>query len=251
MYGSDGPRPFRDGMLEGKVALVTGGDSGVGRGVCAVLSNLGAEVIMTGPRVGGLDTWFRELSSEGGPVSGFESDPGRPDSLDELVEEIETVHGRLDLLVTFVKPVDAARSAEADEAAEAAALDAVETYCRAMRPLLARASGAIVNMYDACCAEPERDRAPTPIDMLTRRLAGAWARQGVRVCALALGAVDTSAFERCAWEAEGAEKPDVPLGRMATPWEVGTFVTFLGFEPGQHVTGTTLVVDGGQGLPEA
>lgn len=249
MYGSDGPRPFRDGMLEGKIALVTGGDSGVSRGVCAVLSHLGAEVIMTGPRVGGLDTWFRELSSEGGPVSSLDSDPVRPDTMDELVEEIDTVHGRLDLLVTYVKP-DGARNGERDEAAEAAAVAAVEAYCRALRPLLAKSGGAIVNMVDVCCGEADAERSPGAVELLTRRLAGGWARQGVRVCALALGAVDTSAYERCRWEVEGVDKPDVPLGRMATPWEIGTIATFLGFEA-RTVTGATLVVDGGQSLPEA
>lgn len=240
VYGSNGPRPFREGLLEGKVALVTGGDSGISRGVCAVLSRLGAEVILTGSRVGGLDTWFRELTGEGGPVSGLDSDPQDAESMAELVEELETVHGRLDLLVTFAKHDEAGGPFEA-------VVEGLGTYCRTLQPLLARASGVIVNLVDTCCDETRTART-RPIDDLTRRLAGEWSRQGVRVCAVALGAVDTSSFERCPWEADGVEKPDVPLGRLGTTWEVGAIVAFLASDAAQFITGTTLIVDGGQRL---
>lgn len=240
MYGSDGPRPFREGLLEGKVALVTGGDSGIGRGIAAVLSRLGAEVILTGSRIGGLDTWFRELSSEGGPVSGFDSDPQSADSLGELVEELETVHGHLDLLVTVARHDEGNGSFDT-------VVEGVASYCRAVQPLLSRASGAIVNLVDACCDDTRAARV-APIEELTRRLAGRWVRQGVRVSAVALGAIDTSAFERCPWETDGVDKPEVPLGRLGTPWEVGAVVAFLASEAAQFITGTTLHVDGGQRL---
>lgn len=262
MYGNDGPRPFREGLLEGKVALVTGGDSGIARGVCTVLSRLGAEVILTGSHVTGLDSWFRELSSEGGPVSGFESDTTNPETIRELVEEIETIQGRLDLLVTFAKPVPSRPALDLDLAdwqhSVESALSGTFSYCRALYALLAKARGTIVNLVDSAGGTSFAGNVATAagaagVENLTRTLAAEWSGAGIRVNAIALGGIDTSAYERCAWEptdeaGAAIPKPEVPLGRLGTPTEVGTTVAFLASDAAAYITGTTLVLDGGQSL---
>jgi NAD(P)-dependent dehydrogenase (short-subunit alcohol dehydrogenase family) len=251
-----------DGLLEGKVALVTGGDSGVGRGVCVELSRLGAEVILTGNHVGGLDSWYRELSSEGGPVSGFESDPLRAETISELVDEIETVHGRLDILVTFSKPLAATPALDVDpddwRRSVACALEGVFVYCKAMQPLLARKGGVIANLFDVSgrtgIASSVMSGSPAAgVENLTQTLAVEWGPLGIRVVGVALGSIDTSAYERCPWEAsengtEGVRMPQVPIGRLGTPREVGQIVAFLTSDAAGFVTGATLRVDGGQSL---
>jgi NAD(P)-dependent dehydrogenase (short-subunit alcohol dehydrogenase family) len=233
--------------LSGRVALVTGGSRGIGRGISEALVAAGATVVTC-------------ARSEAAPVPGtthVQCDVRAPDSVQAMVDRIVGDHGRLDVLVNNAGGAPSALAAEAsprfhDRVVElnlTAPLLVAQVANRVMQGQ--DAGGSIVNISSISASRPAPTiaayaAAKAGVDSLTRSLAIEWAPK-VRVNSVDVGLCRT---ERTGDHYGGDDRVaaierTIPLGRMARPLEVGHVVAFLASDLASYVSGARVACDGG------
>jgi len=236
--------------LSGRVALVTGGARGVGRGIGDVLVSAGATVVACGRR----EPAAGALPDRIGFVA---ADVRDPDAVDALVAEVVRRHGRLDVVVNNAggSPGADAATASARFSEKVLALNltsALHVSVAANRVMQAQEhGGAIVNITSLSAHRPSPGTAAygaakAGLVNLTTSLAMEWAPK-VRVNSVSAGMVRTELFEDYYGGPEGAAAvaATVPLARVAEPADVGTAVAFLCSDLAAFVSGADLVVHGG------
>ena len=227
------------GGLDGAIAVVTGGASGIGEAVVRLLEQSGAVV-----RVADL--------GGGDPV-----DVTDRNALDRLALELDEAHGRLDVLVnaagvlTQNLPADELPAADFRRAYEINVLGTVNA-CQACFPLLRAGRGAIVNVASqaALVSLPHQaayTAAKGAVAALTRSLAIDWAGHGIRANAVAPGFTRTPMtdgfFENEVFTTAATGR--IPLGRVLEADEIAGAIVFLASPLARAITGVTLPVDGG------
>jgi 3-oxoacyl-[acyl-carrier protein] reductase len=241
--------------MKGRVAIVTGSSSGIGRAVAAELLARGMSVVVTSRSQERADATAAELGEDAFGVGAELRDPAAPAA---LVERALARFGRLDVLVN---------SAGAGQVAESETL-AVEDWQRiidldltaaflcaqaAARPMLAASRGVIVNISSLAghIGLPRRaayTAAKHGLEGLTKTLAVEWAPRGVRVVSVAPAYVATELLAGTS-KAGGFTLDDVagrtPMRRLAEPEEVARTVAFLASDDASFVTGSSVRVDGG------
>lgn len=250
---------FAPNLLAGKVALVTGGGSGIGAGIARLLAHHGAKVSLVGRTLEKLDSVAREITAAGGHASAHAADVRDFGVLQKAVDETAAKLGRLDVVVNsaagnFLAP---AASLSANGFRAVVDIDLCGTFnaCRAAFPHLAVQGGSIVNITATQADVPtplqvHAGAAKAGIAKLTRDLALEWGRSGVRVNAVAPGPIEnTEGMSRLApGTAADNLKRRVPLQRYGTIEEIAAAVLYLVSPAGAYVTGSTLLVDGGTSL---
>lgn len=250
---------FRDGLLVGRCALVTGGGSGIGAGIAKRLAAQGARVALVGRTQEKLDKTRSEIESAGGAAFAFAADVRDFAKLSASVEGAAQAMGGLDILVNsaagnFLAPA-AALSANGFRAVIDIDLCGTFNASRAAFPHLSKRGGAIVSITATQATVPtplqcHAGAAKAGIEKLTRDLALEWGKLGIRVNAVAPGPIaGTEGMSRLAPPgAEDLLAKRVPLGRAGTIDEVCEAVVYLVSPAGAYVTGATLLVDGGTSL---
>ena len=264
---------FRDGLLDGQVALVTGGGSGIGFGIATTLGRLGAHVAIASRSADRLEDAVRRLGEGGASASAHAVDVRDPERVKAMVAEVTDAHGRLDVLVNnaagnFYAPSE---TLSANAWKSVVEIDLYGTfYCsQAVLPAMrANGGGRIVNIsmtlhYRGWPMMAHATAAKAGIDALTRTLALEWATHGVRVNAVAPGPIPTEGVRKAFAPPPGTEAPDlgfveramaehatrtIPLGRWGSPEDIANMVAFLASPAGDWVTGAIFVVDGGEWL---
>lgn len=241
-------------QLEGKVAVVTGGASGIGAAVTRVFVRRGARVVAVDVDAEAGGALADEL---GEPVLFLAGDVRRPEVSEQAVETAVARFGRLDGLVNNAHASRQARFLDLTEEDWALSFDtgprATRQFMRAAYPHLRESRGAVVNFasgagLDGQVTQAAYGSAKEAIRGLSRVVANEWARDGIRVnviCPLALtGGVQ-------AWRAAYPATFDatvgrIPLGRFGDPEaDVGPVVAFLVSDDSRYMTGQTLMADGG------
>src|SRR5579875_3153406 len=223
----------------GRVALVTGGASGIGAATARALAQEGARVVVVD-----ID---RERGAAVAAACGGElavADVADAAALAATVARAAAAHGRLDVLVS--------NALAAWERTLAVTLTPAFTALRAALPHLPR-GGAVVHVASVSGLAGDRglaayNAAKAGLVNFTRAAALEVAAAGVRVNAVCPGLVDTPALARAlerAPERAAALGAAVPLGRLGQPEEIAHAILFLASDEASYVTGTTLVVDGG------
>ena len=234
--------------LSGRVALVTGGSRGIGRGIAAVLVEAGATVVTCG----------RSEASD--PAEGMEHlvcDVRDADAVEALIASVVATHGRLDLLVNNAGgapyALAADSSARLDDKILGLNLSAVLTVSKVANDVMQGQpdGGAIVNISSVSALRPSPGTASygaakAGVDSLTKSLAVEWGPR-VRVNSIDVGLCRTEqTADHYGDDATvAAVEATIPLGRMAEPEEVGRVVAFLASDLASYVSGATLACHGG------
>jgi NAD(P)-dependent dehydrogenase (short-subunit alcohol dehydrogenase family) len=252
---------FRDRILEGRVALVTGGGSGIGAGIAERLAEQGAAVVLLGRRAEKLDAVCARVKERGGRALAVSADVREYAAVEGAVRRAVDELGQLDIVVNsaagnFLAP---AASLSANGFRAVIDIDLCGTFnaCRAAFEALRERGGSIVSITanQAWVPTPlqcHAGAAKAGIAKLTQDLALEWGPFGIRVNAVAPGPIeDTEGVARHAPADDAAKerlRKGLPIGRWGTISEIADAVLFLVSPAAGFVTGTTLVVDGGQSL---
>ena len=251
-YGS----VFAPNLFAGKVMVVTGGGSGIGRCVAHELSSLGAQVALVGRKVEKLQKVADEITEDGGKVSFQVCDIREEESVKQTVAAIVAAHGRIDGLVNnaggqFMTPLEAISAkgwqAVVNTNLTGGFLMARECYLQGMN----KNGGAIVNivadMWGSMPGMGHSGAARAGMVSLTETAAVEWAARGVRVNAVAPGYIASSGMDNYPAEAGPMLREmakTIPAGRFGTEAETAAGIVFLLSPAASFISGTTLRIDG-------
>jgi citronellol/citronellal dehydrogenase len=247
---------FKDKLFSGRVILVTGGGSGIGRCTAHELAALGAQVVLLGRNIEKLQAVEAEIKKDGGLVSYQVCDIRQEDVVKAAIGDIVKQHGHIDGLVNnaggqYITPLEKI-SAKGWEAVintnlTGGFLVARECYVQSMQ---AR-GGAIVNivadMWGSMPGMAHSGAARAGMVSLTETAAQEWAKSGVRVNAVAPGYIASSGMDHYPPEAGAMLRnmaETVPLGRFGNEAETSAAIVFLLSPAASFISGTTLRVDG-------
>jgi len=248
------------GLLEGRLAVVTGGGGGIGRGVVRRLAAAGAELVVNDVDGDRLADAVAEVEAAGGRALGVAGDICAAETVERLAEAaLGAREGRVDVLVNNVgdfRPngMFLKSGPEAWEHLFAVNLGHVLAVTRALAPAMTAAgSGSIINVstveaFRGIPANAVYSAANAGINGLTRSLAVELGPKGVRVNAIAPDLADTlqtPAELMLAGRDPAMVRHWVPLGRFGQPDDYGDVVLFFASDLSRFVTGTVLAVDGG------
>ena len=251
-YGS----VFASGLFAGKVVIVTGGGSGIGRCVAHELAALGAHTVLVGRKVEKLQTVMDEITADGGAASFWVCDIRQEEAVKQTVAAVVAAHGRVDGLVNnaggqYMMPLEAI-SAKGWEAVintnlTGGFLMARECFVQSMN----KQGGSIVNivadMWGSMPGMGHSGAARAGMVSFTETAALEWAGRGVRVNAVAPGYIASSGMDNYPPEMAPMLREmskTIPLGRFGTEAEAAAGVVFLLSPAASFISGSTLRIDG-------
>jgi NAD(P)-dependent dehydrogenase (short-subunit alcohol dehydrogenase family) len=246
--------------LKGKIALVTGGSSGIGRAAAMLFAREGAKVVVADIAAQGGEQTAQTIRGEGGEAQFIRTDISRSAEVEALIKAVIAAYGRLDcafnnaaVLGEILSVVD--HTEDMWERAFATNLKGTWLCMKYEIPqMLAHGKGAIVNVTSTAgvhIGSPYRSAyaaTKAGIVSLTKGAALEYAEQGLRINALCPSHARTPLLEqffRLRPELEARFIADTPMGRIATPEEVAEGALWLCSDASSFVTGHVLVVDGG------
>src|SRR5918995_5140717 len=250
---------FQPGLLDGRVAIVTGGGSGLGRATALELAALGAQVVVCGRRLEPLEE--TAAAAAGGRVEARPCDIREEDQVESLVDGVMERHGRIDLLVNnaggqFLAPAEDITPKGFRTVirlnVEGTWLMTHAVATRAMIPAGPDGQprgGKIVNVtlspHHGLPGMAHSSAARAAVENLTRVLSIEWARFGIRLTALAAGhfATETLMTKYPQAVVEGVAGT-VPLQRLGTEEEFAWLVAYLASPAGDYLSGAILTIDG-------
>jgi NAD(P)-dependent dehydrogenase (short-subunit alcohol dehydrogenase family) len=247
--------PLREDANAGSVVMVTGGGTGLGREISREFARTGASLVLAGRRPEPLEETRAELEAAGTSVLAVPTDVREPEQVEALVEAALERFGRIDVLVNnaggqFVATPENI-SAKGWRAVHRLNVDAVFDLTRtvATRSMIPNMGGLVVFIGFS----PRRGMplmvhsaaARAALENLAGGLAIEWSRYRIRAVCVSTGAIDTEAFRAYGPEFVEEALRTTPLGRLVPPEEVAALIAFLATPAGASITGTTIVVDGG------
>ncbi len=248
-------------QLVGKVAVVTGGATGIGRATAVRFAREGAKVVYTVNRQAGKST-AQEITEAGGDAIEIKTDVSNPQDVEDLMKIAVDTYGKIDILISNAGLMSGHKPAgditlEYWEQVINVNLKGCFLCAKYVLPhMIKNGAGSIVTVASisglvAFRGEPEYGASKGGIIQLTRGLAIDYARQNIRANSLAVGIIDNDMTHR-EMEIEGDPAINLhelakkqPVGLMGTNEEVAAAALFLASDEASFITGATLVVDGG------
>jgi NAD(P)-dependent dehydrogenase (short-subunit alcohol dehydrogenase family) len=244
------------GKLEGKVAVITGGNSGIGLATAKRFVAEGAYVFITGRRQQELDAAVKEI---GNNVTGVQGDVARLADLDKLYAAVKAKTGRIDILFANAGIAELAPLAEVTEEQFDRMFDInvkglFFTVQRAL-PMIPNGASIILNASIVASKGNPASSVYSSTKAAVRSLARTWTMdlkdRNIRVNAISPGPIKTPAYDRIAQSGPAGRQmlesivSRVPMARFGTPDEIAGAAVFLASDDSSFVTGTELFVDGG------
>jgi NAD(P)-dependent dehydrogenase (short-subunit alcohol dehydrogenase family) len=248
--------------LDGKVGLITGGSKGIGRAIALAFADAGADVALAARGPEALEKAAREVEERGRRAVAIPTDVADPAQVEPLIERTTSQLGGLDILVNnagaapFFSQIESIRVEGFEKYFRVNFLSAVYCTRAAGKILLARGQGAsVINVASvaAFIASPGLtyySTAKAAMVNLTRTVAREWAGFGVRVNAIAPGWIETELNEGARQDPGfyTSARDSIPMGRWGTADEVAAVARFLASDAASFMTGSVVVVDGGQSV---
>ena len=250
---------FADDILQGKVAFVTGGGTGITGGVARAMAEHGAKLAITSRKEENLAPMRSLIEKEGGECLAVAADVRDYEAVEHAIARTVERFGRIDIVVNGAAGnfLCAAEQLSANGFGTVVDIDTKGTFnvCRAAFEELKRSKGQILNIsatlhYLATPMQIHVSAAKAGVDAITRNLSAEWGRHGIRVNGIAPGPIeDTEGMKRLLPEAlkEKITKK-IPLGRFGRIRDIENAALFLTSDAAAYINGVTLVVDGGQWL---
>jgi NAD(P)-dependent dehydrogenase (short-subunit alcohol dehydrogenase family) len=244
------------GKLDGKIALVTGGNGGIGLATAQQFVTEGAYVFITGRREAELAAAVKQI---GRNVTGVRGDVSNLGDLDRLFAQIKREKGKLDIVfanagVAKYAPLDKITTEFFDSIFDINVKGVLFTVQKAL-PLLTDGGSIILNASIVASkgfkANSVYSASKAAVRSFARTLTMDLKDRGVRVNAVSPGPIDTPGLSELLASSETGQQrakiisTTVPLGRLGTPSEVAKAVVFLASDDSSFITGTELFVDGG------
>ncbi len=236
--------------LEGKTAVITGGNSGIGLAIAQRFAQEGAHVFITGRRQAQLD---EAVALIGGHVEAVQGDVTQASDLDRLFDTVKAKAGGLDILVTSsgiaeFSPLDSTTEDHFDKAFDVNVRGMVFTVQRAVQQMVSGGAIVLVGSIAGSVGNPGYGTYSAS-KAAVRSYARTWtcelAPRGIRVNTLSPGPIDTPMFDGVSDEVRLTLTNRIPLKRLGRPEEVATAALFLASADSSYVAGAELFIDGG------
>ena len=237
--------------LDGKVAVITGGTSGIGLASAKLFVAEGAHVFITGRRQKELDEAVKAIGSN---VTGVQGDAGNLADLDRLYETVKTKKGQIDVLYAnagmgqFKTPIGSITEADFDRIFNINVRGTVFTVQKAL-PLIRDGGSIIITGSIASIKGFEGTGVYNASKAAVRSFARTWTTElrarKIRANVLSPGPIDTSIFVGVSPEVKEQLVSIIPMGRIGEPSEIATAALFLASNDSSFVSGIELFVDGG------
>jgi 3-oxoacyl-[acyl-carrier protein] reductase len=248
-------------QLKDRIALVTGGSRGIGRGIVLALAREGAKVafVYRGSQQAA-ESLTAEVSGAGGSCKGFQADVAQPESAQRVVDQVIADWGRIDILVNnagVIRDGLFVRMEPADwQTVIDTNLNGTFAFCRAVAGQMAlkQRSGRIINISSVAAEHVNAGQAnyaasKGAVNAFTRALAVELGSRNVTVNAIAPGFVETDMTEAVRNKAgDFIQKKLIPVRRLGKPEDIAAAVVFLAGPGASYITGQVITVDGGLSL---
>ena len=244
--------------FEGKVVLVTGGTSGIGKATAIAFARAGAKVVLTGRREKEGAQVVAEIQKLGGDAAFVRADVAKDGDVKKMVDFTVDKFGKIDVAfnnagVEWKGPLDQATEAEYRRIFDINVWGVLNSMRHEIPAMLKNGGGAIVNTSSALghVGLPETSvyiASKHAVEGLTKAVALEFAKQNIRINAVAPAVVATEMVDRFAGK-EGEMRDYLaslhPVGRIGAAEEIAAAVLYLASDAAKFTTGTSLVVDGG------
>ncbi|HEX6799278.1 MAG TPA: glucose 1-dehydrogenase [Ktedonobacterales bacterium] len=246
-----------NGLLAGKVAVITGASRGIGAAAARTFAAAGAAVVLAARSEDAIAALAQQIREAGGHALAVPTDVGDPASVEQLVERTLAIFGHLDAAfnnagaIHMPAPLADLAVEGFDYAVRGTLRGAFLSMKYEIPAMLAGHGGAIVNMSSTAGLRGVRGMggyvaAKHGVIGLTETAAVEYAAQGIRVNAIAPGPILTERLASLSDEARAPVARAVPMGRIGLPDEVAALAAWLCSDQARFITGATIPIDGGK-----
>jgi 2-deoxy-D-gluconate 3-dehydrogenase len=244
--------------LHGKVAVITGGNGGIGLGMAQGIASLGAKIVIAGRNADKAATALATLRDMGAEATFVTADVTRKPECLALIEQARAAFGRVDILVnnagTSIRKMPEDYTEEEWHQVMDTNLTSAFLCSQAAYPAMKQGGGgkminigSMMSLFGAPYATPYASSKGGIVQM-TRALATAWAKDNIQVNAVLPGWIDTDLTKRARQQVDGLHasvEKRTPHGRWGTPADMAGVAAFLSSSASDFVTGAAIPVDGG------
>lgn len=251
---------FKDGLLKDKVAIITGGGTGIGLRTAREMAQLGCTVVLASRRKENLDAAVKQIEAEGGKALAVECNIREEESIKACISTVLDTYGKVDYLINngggqFPSPAEMISkkgwTAVIETNLTGTFFMSQEVFNRCMQKHGGAIVNVIANMFNGFPLMSHTGAARAGVENITRSLANEWGRYGVRVNAIAPGTIKSSGLD-----SYDPMYKDFIMGysknnqtyRLGTEAEVASSIIYLLTPAAAFITGITLRVDGGESL---
>jgi 2,4-dienoyl-CoA reductase [(3E)-enoyl-CoA-producing], peroxisomal len=254
-------RIFADNILHDKVVLVTGGGTGIGRGIALGMAGYGAHLVLASRHIDHLRAVAHEAQAQGVQAFPVRTDVREPAQVQALLQVALDTFGRIDVLVNNAAGSFLSAARKLTHKGWHSVVDTTLNgtfYCSQAvgRQMIEQGGGKIINItatlhFKGSPGLVAPTAAKAGVEALTKTLALEWAKFNILVNAIAPGPIYTPGSDSNLWSNptfHDMVKRGVPLGRFGTAEDIANMAIFLASPAGDYITGATMVVDGGEWL---
>jgi NAD(P)-dependent dehydrogenase (short-subunit alcohol dehydrogenase family) len=243
--------------LENKIALVTGGNSGIGYATAEALIAQGARVVITGRKKEAVEAAAKKIGA-----IGLTADQSHIKSTDELTRKVENLYGKIDILIlnagiALFSPIDQVKEDEYDKIMDTNLKGVFFSLQSFLRILNEGAAITFVSSYSAYNGSPNAivySASKAALNSMTRTAAVELASRKIRVNAVCPGMIETPVFTKLGLTDEMIQGmkagllPKIALKKIGSPYEVANLLVFLSSDEASYITGSEYIIDGGLSL---